>query len=63
MSKFKLPVNYNELHWIERKRVRKQYMQEQEYKCYHCGSSLKEAPSDEILDMDINFKLFPKSFF
>jgi len=52
-------VNYTELHWIDRKTVREQYVREQKHLCYYCGESLLEEPPNKILVKKINWKLFP----
>ena len=61
-KKYNLPVNYERLHWTERKIVREQYIKEQENKCYFCGSSLDNPPPKEITDKRINWDLFPENF-
>jgi hypothetical protein len=43
--KYTLPINYNLLHWTERREVRLQYIEEQNGICAYCGCSLsEEAP-------------------
>lgn len=59
---YKLPVNYNKLHWTERKQVREQYIKQQNNKCYYCGGDLNEPPPNYITDKPINWELFPKNF-
>lgn len=56
----KLPVNYEELHWTDRKKVREEYVKIQDGKCHHCGSSLFDEANES---RPINKKLFPKGFF
>ena len=42
---YKLPINYNELSSKQRREVRKQYIEEQNNKCFYCKEDLnKEAP-------------------
>ena len=55
-----LPVNYNELHWKERRIVREEYIKLQKGKCCHCGDLLKEKPT---MDKLIDISLFPPNFF
>ena len=55
-----LPVNYNELHFKERRVVREEYIKLQEGKCCHCGCLLKEKP---VMDKVIDIGLFPPNFF
>jgi len=59
---YKLPIRYTELSQEERGKVRKQYIKEQNNKCYYCGGSLdKEAP-ERIREKKIDWGLFPKDF-
>ena len=62
MSEYKLPVNYNNLHWRERRKVREQYISKQNGKCMYCGCDLNSDPPDEIKRKEIDWKLFPKNF-
>ena len=59
---YKLPVNYNDLHYTERKLVREQYIQEQNNLCYYCNCSLSNEAPEHIKSKKINWKLFPKNF-
>jgi len=58
-----LPVNYEELHFTERRTVREEYIKIQEGKCSHCGEALDGKPAKEVASKTVNKKLFPKSFF
>ena len=58
-----LPVNYNDLHFTDRKRVREEYVQMQDGKCHFCKTPLNGEPSEEIMRELVNKKLFPKNFF
>ena len=58
----KLPVNYNELTFIERKRIREEYINIQKGKCKYCGEYLHNDPSEEVKNKWINLKLFPPNF-
>ena len=60
--KYDLPVNYNKMHYTERKLVRLQYIEEQNNKCYYCGGVLTEEPPKRITDKEINWELFPPNF-
>ena len=62
MSEYNLPVNYEKLSVVERKKVREQYIFEQEGKCFYCGESLYGKPKDDILSKDIDLDLFPPNF-
>ncbi len=56
----KLPINYNETHWSDRKIAREEYIKRQDGKCCFCGEDLKKEP---IKKKDINKNLFPENFF
>jgi hypothetical protein len=62
MEKHTLPVYYSKLHWAERRKVREQYIEEQEGLCMYCKKRLSEDPPSEITDHNINWKLFPPNF-
>ena len=62
MKIYNLPVDYDKLHYSERKLVREQYIKEQNNKCFYCKEDLnKEAPK-RITSKPINWKLFPPNF-
>lgn len=61
--KFELPAYYDKLRPKERAIVRSQYVKLQNNLCYWCKKSLDESPSKEVMDKQINKKLFPKYFF
>jgi len=58
-----LPVNYNETHYTERRKVREEYVNLQRGKCCHCDYLLIGQPSPSIRSKVINRKLFPANFF
>jgi hypothetical protein len=58
-----LPVNYNALHFTERKRVREEYINRQDGICYYCKKPLEGDPAKKIRMLRVNKKLFPSSFF
>lgn len=58
-----LPINYDIASPALRKKAREQYIKNQDGKCYHCGTLLKEAPSSEVRDLVVNEMLFPIGFF
>ena len=60
--KYKLPVNYEKLHWTERRVVREQYIKEQNNLCMYCGTLLTEPPPNHITDKNINWNNFPTGF-
>lgn len=59
---FQLPVDYETLHWTERKMVRLQYIREQKGKCAYCKESLAEGPPARITSRYIDWSLFPDGF-
>ena len=56
-------MNYNELTWQERKKVRLDCINEQKGLCHHCKNPLNGMPSEDIMRKRINTKLFPSNFF
>lgn len=62
MLEYKLPVNYTQLTSTERKKVREQYIKQQQGYCYYCKHSLNEKAPKKITDMKINWNLFPENF-
>jgi len=61
-KEYNLPVDYNSLAAGERKKVRQQYIQQQEGKCFYSGESLESPPPIRITDLEIDWSLFPKGF-
>ncbi len=59
----KLPVNYNEIHFTERRVVREEYIKRQEGKCCHCQALLSGKADNDVLSLSVNRRLFPKGFF
>jgi len=62
VEKYNLPVNYDNLHWSERRKVREQYVNEQNGLCYFCHHPLTDAPSAEVQEKKIDLQLFPGGF-
>ena len=60
----KLPVDYRTLDWRkgEVRRVREQYIKEQDGVCMYCKALLKYDPPDHIFEAEINWGLFPPNF-
>lgn len=59
----KLPVNYNLLHFTERKKVRESYVKIQNGLCHYCGNPLNGKASEDVMAKRIKTDLFPDSFF
>jgi hypothetical protein len=59
----KLPVNYDKLHYTERKLVREEYIKLQRGFCYYCGTPLDGKPDRGVLSMPVDESLFPPNFF
>jgi hypothetical protein len=62
-EEIKLPINYQSIHWSERKAIREEYARIQGNLCYHCKEPLNGPPAVEITNMWIDKELFPKGFF
>lgn len=62
MENYKLPVDYIKLNGKQRREVREQYIEEQNWKCMYCGYPLNEQPPKHITKKNINWKLFPPNF-
>jgi len=63
MSKqYKLPVMYEDLTSWERRKVREQYIKEQDNKCAYCECSLSKPPPMFVLDIKIQWEYFPPNF-
>lgn len=58
-----LPVDYNSIHWTERRKVREEYVKLQNGLCHYCGTPLSGPPSDEVQSKKITERLFPETFF
>lgn len=54
-----LPVDYTQLTWQERRTVRQQYVREQNGECFYCGAGLNDRPLKDLLDIPIDWSLFP----
>jgi len=59
----KLPIDYDKLHWKDRKLVREEYIRLQNGRCCYCGNLLEEKPINEVLISEIDESLFPPTFF
>lgn len=59
----KLPVNYNEMHYTERRVVREEYIKLQNGLCCYCHAPLDGPPAKEIKEKRVNKRLFPENFF
>jgi hypothetical protein len=58
-----LPVNYNRLSQGHRKKVRDQYIELQEGRCFFCKDPLKGKVPFLIKEKKIKKNLFPEGFF
>ena len=56
------PRKYSQMSYKERRKVREQYVEEQDGRCYWCNEPLTEQPPREITNRVIDWKLFPKGF-
>lgn len=63
MARFTLPTNYDKLSVAERRKVRLQYVVEQNNKCCHCWKLLAKEPTGVMEKYpNVNWELFPKNF-
>ena len=60
--KYQLPVDYTQLTPYHRKKVREQYIEEQDGLCMYCGESLQGKPAKSVRGKKINLRLFPPNF-
>lgn len=60
--KYNLPLIYHEIPIEEKKYVRKQYMEEQNYKCMYCDEDILKPAPDFITKLKIDWGLFPPNF-
>ncbi len=59
----KLPVNYDELNYTERRLVREEYIRRQDGNCHYCGNQLSGNPATRVANIDVDRRLFPVNFF
>ena len=60
---FDLPVNYENLSPYVRRKVREQYIREQQGKCFHCSGKLTEMAVGSDSKKSIDVSRFPATFF
>lgn len=58
----KLPVKYKSLTRQDKRKVRQEYVLQQDGLCYYCNKSLKEPPREDVLAKSIKWQLFPDGF-
>ena len=58
----KLPVKYDELSFRGKRRVREEYIKQQNGLCMFCNSPLSEDPPEHVKEKKINWSLFPDRF-
>lgn len=56
------PQNYEALSQPARAKLRKEYELGQGGLCHHCGARLSGKPTQEIMALPINLRLFPPNF-
>ncbi len=59
----KLPVNYNKLHFSERRKVREEYIKIQKGLCCYCNKPLDGDADWNVLNKKITKSIFPENFF
>lgn len=57
-----LPANYDSLTSTQRKKVREQYVEMQDGKCYYCETPLDNEPPEIIRNLKIEWRAFPPNF-
>ena len=62
MGKYNLPVNYKEIHWKNRRKIREQYVELQNGYCMFCNETLSKDPPNSITNKKIKWELFPENF-
>ena len=62
MGEIKLPVDYTELTFVERRFIREEYVKLQKGKCYFCGEDLNKPAPERITNKKIDWSLFPNNF-
>ena len=60
---FSLPADYTTLAPTQRTIIRNRYVAMQMGRCWHCGVRLSESPSEQVMSLPINERLFPSGFF
>ena len=58
----KLPARYDKLTSYQRRKVREQYVDEQNGLCWACYGDLKEKPTDVMDRYSVDLRLFPPGF-
>jgi len=61
-DKYDLPVDYDTLKWWEKKKVREQYIYEQQNMCFYCDERLDIEAPERIREIRIDLDLFPPYF-
>ncbi len=59
----KLPVNYNNLCYKDKREVREEYIKLQDGLCYYCGNLLDGPPENMVAAKKVTRELFPEGFF
>ena len=62
MTKYNLPVEYDNVPVKERRLVREQYIKEQNNLCMFCEEDLFSEPPERITDQNIDWCAFPPGF-
>jgi len=57
------PQDYTKLSQSERRKLRNEYVTEQDGDCFYCGKSLYNEPTEAFKkDHPVNWRLFPEGF-
>ncbi|CAH9015945.1 conserved hypothetical protein [Vibrio phage 242E40-1] len=63
MSIIRLPINYSNSSFNQRRVARERYAELQWFRCHYCGKPLAGSPSRKVLNSKINYNIFPKDMF
>lgn len=55
-------IPYSQLGYAGRQMARDYFRQKQNDRCYHCGELLDGNPSQEVMETEIDWTLFPRGF-
>ncbi len=59
---YDLPVMYRDTHFLDRRKIREQYVKEQNGLCFYCGCDLRKPAPEKITSKEINWSKFPPNF-
>jgi hypothetical protein len=57
-----LPVKYHDFSFMERRKIREEYIRLQNGMCFFCKASLSGSPPEDVMEKTVDWKLFPEGF-